>query len=113
MSIIHHRTSWVKILGKCYKPNAAVIAGIEDDLPLVGQIQEIYCINGSTKILFNIRQFYTYYESHYRTYTLDNNTAICTKYVFYKQLFIHTPIHIRKSEVLCTYVILPYALCTM
>ena len=113
MCIIYHRTSWVKVHGKCYKPNAAVIVGIEDDLPLVGQIQEIYYIDGTTKVLFNVRQFHTYYEPHYRAYTLHNDTATCTKFVFYEQLFIHTPIHIRKSEALYTYVILPHALCTM
>ena len=107
-----HTASWVKVDGKCYKPNAAVIVDIKDDLPLVGQIQDIYCIDG-TKVLFNVRQFHTYYEPHYCAYTLQNDTAICTKFVFHEQLFIYMPIHIRKSEALCTYVILPHALCTM
>ena len=95
--------------GKYYKPNA-VIVDIKDDLPLVGQ----YIASMELKFYLMSNNFtLTYYESHYHAYTLQNDTAICTTFVFYEQLFIHMPIHIHKSEALCAYVILPYALCTM
>lgn len=62
------RTRWVKVDGNLYKPNAGIIIGVDDDLPVVGKIQDIYILD-SKKILFCIKQFCTLYEPHYHAYT--------------------------------------------
>ena len=87
-----------------------MIVDVTDDLPVIGQIEEIYVVDGST-IIFNVQQFSTLYEQHYRAYVLqdggDNIIISLTK------LFLHSPIHIHKSRTLHNFVILPHALCTL
>ena len=108
----HLRTRWVKVDGNLYKPDCGVIIGIEDDLPVVGKVQDIYIIN-SNKVLFSLKQFYTFYESHYRAYTFRNDIDSITKFISYEQLLLHSPVHIRRSQTLHYFVILPYTLCTL
>ena len=87
-----------------------MIVDVQDDLPIIGQIEDIYVVDGST-IIFNVQQFWTVYEQHYRAYVLessgDNAVIPLTK------LFLHSPIHIRRSQTLHSFVILPHALCTL
>lgn len=106
------RTQWVKVDGNLYKPDTGVIIGVKDDLPVVGKIQDIYIID-SNKVLFSIKQFYTFYEPHYHAYTFRNDTDIIIKFVSYEQLFLQSPVHIRKSQTLHTFIILPHTLCTL
>lgn len=108
----HLRTRWVKFDGNLYKPDTGVIIAVEDDLPVVGKIQT-YIIIDSKKILFSIKQFYTFYEPHYHAYTFRNDTDIITKFVSYEQLFLQSPVHIRKSQTLHNFIILPHVLCTL
>ena len=60
--------AWVKSNGLCYKPKAGIIIYVEDDLPVVGQIEEIYVADKIT-IFLKVTQCLTYYEPHYRAYT--------------------------------------------
>ena len=110
--IFYRRTTWVKVDGNLYKPNAGVIIGIEEDLPIVGKIQDIYVIDGK-KVIFSIKQFHTFYEEHYHAYTFQDNTEVITKFISYEQLFLQSPVHIRRSQTLHTYIILPHVLCTL
>ena len=45
------RTDWIKKDGNCYKLKAGVIVDVQDDLPIIGQIEDIYVVDGSTIIL--------------------------------------------------------------
>ena len=87
-----------------------MIIDVVNDLPIIGQIKDIYVVDGST-IIFGVRQFLTIYEQHYRAYVLqdggDNVIVPLTK------LFTHSPLHIHRSETLHNFVILPHALCTL
>ena len=83
-----------------------MIVDVIDDLPVIGQIKDIYVVEGST-IIFNVQQFSTLYEQHYRAYVLqdsgDNIKIPLT------ELFVHSPIHIHRSQTLHDFV----ALCTL
>ena len=107
-----YRTKWVKFHGHEYKTDAGVIIEVRHDLPVVGRIEDIYIINGS-KILFELNLYTTHYEPHFRAYVLHKTSQ--RKLLYLSNLFMDTPVHIRKSQILGTYlfVLLPYALCTI
>ena len=105
------RCKWVKVDGYEYKPKTVVILDVEDDLPMVGIIQEIH-VSCNNKVIFTVEQFSTIYMPHYRVYILETS-ASCTKTVCCSNLFIPIPIHLRTShvhELTNSFVILPYAL---
>jgi len=102
----------VKSNGLHYKQKAGVIINVEDDLPIVGQIEEIY-VADKTKIFFKITQYLTYYEPHYRAYTFRTDTQGCSKLILSTELFLPIVVHIRRSQTLGNHVILPHALCTL
>lgn len=107
---VNFRTDWIKKDGDCYKLKAGVVVDVHDDLPIIGQIEDIYVVDGST-IIFNVHQFATLYEKHYRAYVLqdsDNNILIPLT-----NIFLHSPVHIHRSQTLHNFVILPHALCTL
>ena len=109
---IPSRTKWVKSQGHEYKIDAGVIIKVEHDLPIVGRIEDIYVINGS-KVLFDLKLYTTHYEPHFRAFVLHKSSQ--RKCLYLSNIFIDTPVHIRKSQVLGThlFVLLPYALCTI
>ena len=87
-----------------------MIVDVEDDLPIIGQIENIYVVDGSN-IILNVQLFSTLYEQHYRAYVLqdsDDNVMIPLS-----KLFLHSPVHIHRSQTLHRFVILPHALCTL
>lgn len=87
-----------------------MIVDVTDDLPVIGQIEDIYVVEGST-VIFNVQQFSTLYEQHYRAYVLqDSGDNIMIPLT---ELFLHSPIHIHRSQTLHDFVILPHALCTL
>ena len=87
-----------------------MIVDVNDDLPIIGQIEDIYVVDGST-IAFNVQQFSTIYEQHYRAYVLQDS---CDNIIIpLTKLFLHSPIHIHRSQTLHNFVILPHALCTL
>lgn len=100
----------VKKDGVCYKPHAGVIVEVNDDLPTVGEILEIFVID-SLHIIFKVEQFTTLYEEHFRAHVLQDEGV--TKFVPLTKLFIHNPVHIHRSQTLHHFVILPHALCTL
>ena len=89
---------------------------VEHDLPIVGKIQDIYIIDGS-KVLFNVKPYLTHYHPHFRSYLLHERTEsdVQNIFLYVSNLFIDTPVHIRRSQVLGTeiFILLPYALCTL
>ena len=87
-----------------------MIVDVTDDLPIIGQIEDIYVVDGST-IIFNVKQFSTLYEQHYRVYVLQDSGD--NKIIPLTELFLHSPLHIHKSRTLHHFVILPHALCTL
>ena len=103
---------WVKVDGNLYKPNAGIIIGVKHDLSIVGKIQDIY-ITDTKEVIFSIQQFYTLYEAHYHAYTFQDDTDVTIKLVLYEQLFLQSPVHIRRSQTLHTFIILPHVLCTL
>ena len=105
-----YRTNWVVRDGICYKPHAGVIIEVKDDLPIIGNIQEIFVVDNSV-ITFKVEQFSTLYEDHYRAYVLQDDCI--NKTVPLSELFIHNPVHIHRSQTLGCFVILPHALCTL
>ena len=101
--------------GHEYKRDAGIIYTVEHDLPLVGKIQDIYIIDGSSKVLFNVKPYLTYYQPHFRAYLLHERTDVQFMFLYLSNLFMDTPVHIRRSQVLGTetFILLPYALCTL
>lgn len=115
MSYIYiFRTKWAKASGIEYKYGVGIILGVdEDDLPLLGRVDDIYVLN-STTVVLRVAKFCTTYKPHYRAYMLhelDDDSTI----VHLTDLFLNTPIHIRTSQVLgtCKFIILPHALGTL
>ena len=101
----------MKCHGDEYRVSAGVIIDVVHDLPIVGVIQEIYVVNGDI-VVFQVDQFSTSYEPHYRAYVLDNDSS--SRIICHSNLFIHSAIYIKKCNVsdFSTYFILPFALCT-
>ena len=98
-------TKRVKANGIEYKFDIGVVLNIEDDLPQVGCVHDIYIVSGS-QIAVRVRTFAaTYYEPHYQPYLLDEEEDI-GKLVYINNLFLLTPVHIRTLHVLGTNIIL-------
>ena len=91
-----------------------MILDVEHDLPIVGIILDTYVIDGK-EVALNVEKFSTTFEPHYRAYILDDHSS-SSKIVLHSDLFIYTPIHIRKSSnpelKHNLFVLLPFALCT-
>ena len=108
------RCKWVKVDGYEYRLYTGVILDVEDDLPVVGIIQEIH-VSCNNKVILTVQQFFTIYIPHYRVYVLETS-ATYTKTVCHSDLFIPVPVHLRTShvhELTNSFIILPYALiCT-
>ena len=104
------RTDWIKKDGDCYKLKAGVIIDVQDDLPIIGQIEDIYVVDGST-IILSVQQFHTIYEQHYRAYVLQGSSE--NVLIPLSKLFLHSPIYIHRSQTLHHFVILPHTLCTL
>ena len=102
----------MKSNGLCYKPKAGIIIYVEDDLPVVGQIEEIYVADKIT-IFLKVTQYLTYYDPHYRAYTFRTEIPGCSKLLLSTELFLPVVVHIRRSQPLGNHVILPHALCTL
>ena len=102
----------MKYNGIQYKLKAGVIVGVQHDLPLIGQIEEIFVVD-STKILLKVTQYWTYYESHYRAYTLRTAIEGCSLLVYTTELFLPIVMHIRWTKTLKYHFILPHDLCTL
>ena len=104
----------MKTNGHEYKNNAGIIYDVEHDLPIVGKIEDIYIIDGC-RVLFNVKSYLTYYQPQFRAYLLYERTDIQRIFLYLSNLFIDTPVHIRRSQVLGTetFILLPYALCTL
>ena len=109
-----YRCKWVKICGDEYKSSAGVILNVEHDMPIVGIILDIYVVDGK-EVALNVEKFSTAFEPHYRAYILDDHFS-SSNIVLHSDLFIPTPIHIRKSSnpelKHNSFVLLPFALCT-
>ena len=106
-------TKWVKVNGIEYKCGVGVILDVENDLPQVGYVQDIYIVN-CNQIAIHVKIFSSTYEVHYQAYLLHEEEGM-TKLVYLNKLFLQTPVHIRTSHVLGTnqYIILPHSLCTL
>lgn len=106
------RTKRVKTKGNEYKCGVGIILGVDDDLPEIGYVHEIYVVD-ENKVLFNITKFSTTYESHFHAYVLCEEDV--TTFSYLTDLFIRTPVHIRTSCILGSskFVILLLALCIL
>ena len=58
--IFSYRTSLVKTHGHEFKRNVGVIYDVENNLPAVGKVQDIYIVDGC-KVLFSIKPYVTQY----------------------------------------------------
>ena len=97
---MYTRTKWLKINGKEYKKEVGIVYSMEQDLPKIFQIENLYVINGST-VVFKGHCHTTTYHPHFRIYSLNSLTGE-SFYVLYDQLPQSTPIHIRLSRVMPT-----------
>jgi len=108
----------VKTHGHEFKLNVGVIYDVEHDIPIVGKVQDIYIIDGC-KVVFNVKPYWTHYHPHFRAYLcaylLSERADIQEKFLCLSNLFIETPVYIRRSQVLGTeiFILLPYALCIL
>lgn len=112
MHILCCRTKWVKTDGVEYKVDAGVILDVhEDDLPVVGCIHHIHVVD-NTKVIFDVTKYATTFEPHFRAYLLSEaEDTTSGTFVFQTELFLRSPVHVRKSQVFGTnkYIILPHA----
>ena len=88
----------MKTHGHEFKLDVGVIYDVEDDFPIVGKVQDIYIIDGC-KVLFNVNLHWTHYQPHFRAYMLSRRADVQEKFL---NLFIETPVYIRRSQVLET-----------
>lgn len=82
-------------------------------MPIVGVVLDIYIVNGN-EVVFQVDQFFTSFEPHYRVYILDDHVSSSDP-VLHSNLFIQTPVHMRKSnipELKNSFILLPFALYT-
>ena len=102
-----NRTKWLKIDGKEYKKEVGIVYSMEQELPKICQISNLYVINGST-VVFKGHCHTTVYHPHLRVYHLNSLSE--ESYFMYDHLSLNTPIHIRLSRVMPTkrIVILPF-----
>ena len=113
--IVHtliYRAKWIKLCGNECKPDAGVFVRVEHDLPIICQIKSINIINGNV-VIFHLSIYSTSYENHHRAYVIDE--LLEETFCYHSTLYLHTPMHIRKSQVLPTkqFVMLPHILCTL
>lgn len=109
--IVICRVKWVKTGGVEYKVDVGVILSVdEDDLPVVGCVHDIYIVN-EFRVVFNTTKFTTTFEPHFRAYLLNEQVLEDSTFIYQAELFSHTPVHIRRSQVLglTKYIILPHA----
>ena len=71
------RCKWVAIGvgGNDYRPDAAIVYAVINDLPQVGQIRKIFLVNDDV-VIFECECFITYYNNHYRAYVLQAVNSI-------------------------------------
>ena len=101
-----YRSKWIKVDGTIYKQSTGIVLRMEDDLPQIGEILNIYTVNGAT-VIFRVVPFSTSYNSHYRAYILNQATE--EQFYSLSDLAIHTPVHIRSSRTLHQkFILLPY-----
>ena len=103
------RAKWVKVYGTLYKKDAGVVYSISNDHPQVGQILNIYIVNG-TQVVFKALKHTTTYVTHYHCYHLHPLPS--ELYIDHNFLVIHTPIHIRSPRALrgVKVVVMPHCL---
>jgi len=85
---------------------------VHHDLIVVGQIQELYLVDG-TNVTFLLKVYKTTYEPHYCAYVL--HITYEEKILQLSSIFIEVPVHIRKAQSVWphAFIILPFALCTL
>jgi len=113
--IVVFSTKWVKANGIEYKCGVGVILDVENGLPQVGCVQDIYIVNDN-QIAVHVKIFsLSYYEPHYQAYYQLQEEEDNIKFVYVNKLFLQTPVHICTSHVLGTnkFIILPHSLCTL
>ncbi len=97
----------MKVEGHIYKPNAAVLCGIDEDVFEVLIISSIYSIKED--IIFKVTTYKLEpYDKHYRAHILS--TADKVKYISYNALIHYIPLHPRITRILPqhTIIILPF-----
>ena len=106
-------TKYVKINGIKCKCSVGAILDVENVVPQVGCVQDIYIVN-SNQIPVCVKTFSSKREVHYQAYLLHEEEGM-TKLVYLNKLIWQTPVHICTSHVLGTnkYIILPHSLCTL
>lgn len=65
--------------------------------------------------MLNVKPYWTHYQPHFCAYLLSDRADVQEKFLCISDLFIKTPVYIRRSQVLGTeiFVLLLYALCTL
>ena len=77
----------------------------------MGCVHDIYIVNES-KVVFNVTKFTTTFEPHFHAYLLNGQELEDSTFVYQTELFMHSPVHIHRSQVLglTKYIILPHAI---
>lgn len=103
----------MKADGDEYKLRTGLIIDVIDDMPMIGIIQKIFVVDEHT-IFFRVNVYECTYDEHYRAYILSDKTT--SRMVSQCNLFCSGPVHIHTShihELYNSFVILPFALCTL
>ena len=98
--IIDYRCKWVKIDGDEYKLSGGVILNVVYDLPTEGIIQDIYIVNGD-RVTFNVEEFSTSYEPHYRAYILQCSSFSRIVFCSFILQFIYINLVYQICQIFC------------
>ena len=105
------RCKKIKCTGIEYRTNDGIILSNENDTFQVGEILNIYILDGS-KVLFQTKPYSSYFNAHYHIYLLKMMCDVLEKFVLQHDLLLSTPVHIRTSVnfIPPKFVILPHYL---
>ena len=94
-----------------YKKGAGIVYSLENEMPVVGEIESIFIVNGE-KVLFYVKCFSSIYFKHFHAFKLESLDT--NKTLTIEELVLPSPVHIRVvSSFPQQSIILPYHLGTL
>lgn len=92
---IFRRTNWIKLYGTLYKPSSCVVIDVKNDLPVFGEIIEIFLYGEDS--YFVIYQYSTLlFSEHFHAYLVKKSPEKKTLHA--SRLRSFTPLHFRNVK---------------
>lgn len=98
----------MKVDGNEFRNGAGFIHSLQNDLPQIGLISDIYVLD-KKNLVFKAFNYVTVYHPHFHAYSLSRSSSGPTYYC-YDKLVLSKPIHIRQPRSLPHHdiVVMPY-----